>query len=115
MQEMEMKRKQNEKLSDLELEAKERSQYLLQKAQEQMEEQEDEIKKLNETILNAKCHAIRDAQVVEKAEIGNEILEEDKRLDYMMENERVKALQEYEERENARLRERLKGAQVLQQ
>merc|ERR1712212_577949 len=104
---MEHKRKQNEKLNDLEQEAREKSQYLLQKAREQMEEQEDEIKKLNETILNAKCHAIRDAQVLEKAEISNEILEEDKRLDYMMESERVKALREYEEREEARLRERL--------
>ena len=47
-------------------EAKKQGQYLLQKAQEQMEEQEDEIKKLNELILNAKCHAIRDAQLVEK-------------------------------------------------
>ena len=44
-----------------------------------MEEQEDEIKKLNESILNAKCHAIRDAQLIEKAEIKNEELEEDKR------------------------------------
>ena len=31
-------------------EAKERSQHLLEKANEQMEEQEDEIKKLNEVI-----------------------------------------------------------------
>merc|ERR1712026_365249 len=62
MQNMEQKRVQNEKLTDLEQEAKEKSQYLLQKAQEQMEEQEDEIKKLNELILNAKCHAIRDNQ-----------------------------------------------------
>ena len=44
-----------------------------------MEEQEDEIKKLNETILNAKCHAIRDAQLIEKSEIKQETLEEDKR------------------------------------
>ena len=44
-----------------------------------MEEQEDEIKKLNELILNAKCHSIRDTQLVEKKEIKSEILEEDKR------------------------------------
>jgi len=115
MQQMELKRKQNEKLSDLEQEAKEKSQYLLQKAQEQMEEQEDEIKKLNETILNAKCHAIRDAQLIEKTEIKKEILEEDKRLDEMMENDRIRALMEYEERDNAKRLERLMGAQVLHQ
>ena len=45
-----------------------------------MEEQEDEIKKLNETILNAKCHAIRDAQLIEKLSIKREMLEEDKRF-----------------------------------
>lgn len=62
-------------------EAKEKSQYLLQKAQEQMEEQEDEIKKLNEIILNARCHAIRDEQLVEKTEIKEEQLEEDQRYE----------------------------------
>ncbi|CAB4014147.1 Hypothetical predicted protein [Paramuricea clavata] len=115
MQTMELNRKENEKLSDLEQEAKEKSQYLLEKATEQMEEQEDEIKKLNELILNAKCHAIRDAQLVEKVEVKKEMLDEETRLDEMMELERRKALQEYEEREKARQIERIKGAQVIQQ
>ena len=43
---------------------------LLAKAKSQMEEQDDEIKKLNEVILNAKCHAIRDAQLAEKVKSG---------------------------------------------
>jgi len=113
MQEFETVRQKNEKLSDLEQEAKEKSQYLLQKAEEQMEEHIDEIKKLNEIILNAKCHAIRDAQLIEKAEIKKEILEEDQRLDEMMESDRVCALVEYEQRDNFKRMERLKGAQVL--
>lgn len=66
-------------------------------------------------ILNAKCHAIRDAQLIEKVEIKKEQLEEEKRLDEMMEVERLNALKEYEEREIAAHFERLKGAQVLQQ
>lgn len=66
-------------------------------------------------ILNAKCHAIRDAQLIEKVDIKKEQLEEEKRLDEMMEVERLKALQEYEEREKAAHMERLVGAQVLQQ
>ncbi|XP_046852993.1 cilia- and flagella-associated protein 45-like [Xenia sp. Carnegie-2017] len=114
MQTMELNRKENEKLSDLEQEAKEKSQYLLEKATEQMEEQEDEIKKLNELILNAKCHAIRDAQLVEKVEVKKEMLDEETRLDEMMELERRKALQEYEEREKIRQIERIKGAQIIQ-
>lgn len=115
MQAMELKRKENAKPSDLEQEAKKQSGTLLEKAQEQMEEQEDEIKKLNELILNAKCHAIRDAQLIEKVEIKKEQLDEEKRLDEMMEVERIKALKEYEEREKAMHFERLKGARVLQQ
>lgn len=51
-----------------------------------MEEQEDEIKKLNEIILNARCHAIRDEQLVEKTEIKQEQLEEDKRYEEFFSN-----------------------------
>lgn len=114
MQVMDLKRKENAKPSDLEQEQQQQSGTLLKKAEEQMEEQEDEIKKLNELMLNAKCHAIRDAQLIEKVEIKKEQLEEEKRLDEMMEVERRKALVEYEEREKAAHFERLKGAQVLQ-
>ena len=70
---------------------------------------------LLQLILNAKCHAIRDAQLIEKVEIKKEQLDEEKRLDEMMEVERLNALKEYEEREKAAHFERLKGAQVLQQ
>ena len=69
---------------------------------------------LLQLILNAKCHAIRDAQLIEKVEIKKEQLEEEKRLDEMMEVERLKALKEYEEREKAAHFERLKGAKVIQ-
>ena len=65
-------------------------------------------------ILNAKCHAIRDAQLVEKVEVKKEMLDEETRLDEMMELERRKALQEYEEREKIRQIERIKGAQIIQ-
>ena len=48
MEQLEMTRNRDARPSDLEQEAVEQSQYLLSKAREQMEEQEDEIKKLNE-------------------------------------------------------------------
>ena len=51
----------------------------MSKARAQMEEQDDEIKKLNELMLNAKCHAIRDAQLKEKAEIKQAMEEEEVR------------------------------------
>lgn len=44
-----------------------------------VEEQDDEIKKLNELLLNAKCHAIRDAQCAEKEEILKTMNEEEVR------------------------------------
>ena len=73
-----------------------------------MDEQDDEIKKLNEVILNAKCHAIRDTQLKEKEEIEKAMREEEERLDLMMEVDRVKALAEFEERERERHIQRLK-------
>lgn len=72
-----------------------------------MDEQDDEIKKLNEVILNAKCHAIRDTQLKEKEEIEKAMREEEERLDLMMEVDRVKALAEFEERERERHIQRL--------
>lgn len=60
-------------------EAKEQSTDLLAKARSQMEEQDDEIKKLSEAILNAKCHAIRDAQLREREEIIRAMKEEEVR------------------------------------
>ena len=66
MEEYDHKRSANSKLSELEQEAKEKSTYLLAKAQMQLEEQEDEIKHMNELMLYAKCVSIRDIQVNEK-------------------------------------------------
>ncbi|XP_035674846.1 cilia- and flagella-associated protein 45-like [Branchiostoma floridae] len=106
-------RKQNEKLNDLEEEAQEQAQYLLEKAKKQQEEQEDEIKALNELILNAKCHAIRDAQILEKGVIQKELTEEEKRLDLMMEVDRVNDLKLQEEITLRRKQERLIGKQQI--
>ncbi|XP_053560772.1 cilia- and flagella-associated protein 45 [Bombina bombina] len=112
----EMHRKKNEKLSDLEEEAQKRAQYLLEKANTLRMEQEDEIKTLNEMILHAKCHAIRDAQILEKKVISSEIEEEIKRLDQMMEVERQKAIKMQEETEEKRKQEQIRGKfQIIQQ
>ena len=113
MTEMEAQRLKREKPSELEKEGKDKSRVLLAKAEEQLNEQEDEIKKLNEIILNAKCHAIRDAQLREKKEIHDELAEENKRLDEMMEIERLRALQQYEQRELDRQYKRVEGANII--
>ncbi|XP_064651081.1 cilia- and flagella-associated protein 45-like isoform X1 [Lineus longissimus] len=113
LKQMDMKRQKNEALNDLEVEAQENANHLLEKAKEQVQEQEDEIKYLNELILNAKCHAIRDAQVIEKDEIKQEMTEEEKRLDSMMEVHRVNVIRIQEEIEKQRREERLLGAATL--
>ncbi|CAB1348012.1 unnamed protein product, partial [Coregonus sp. 'balchen'] len=82
-----LSRQKNQDLSELEAEAKERAQYLLERANAMRMEQEDEVKKLNELILGAQCHAVRDAQIIERQQILAELQEEERRLDAMMEIE----------------------------
>lgn len=56
MKAIDINRQKNEPLNDLEEEAKEKAQHLLSKANEQRQEQEDEIKHLNEVkIINKYC------------------------------------------------------------
>ena len=52
--------------------------------------------------LNAKCHAIRDAQVVEKRTTDKEYKADEKRLDDMMEQDRINAIKTQEEMEELR-------------
>ncbi|OCT69358.1 hypothetical protein XELAEV_18040673mg [Xenopus laevis] len=116
MKQKEMLRKKNEKLSELEEEAQQRAQYLLQRANTLRMEQEDEIKRLNEVILHTKCHAIRDAQVLEKNQISKELDTEERRLDQMMEVERQKAIRMQEEVEEKRKQEKIRGKMhIIQQ
>ena len=84
MEQYDQKRLQNAKLSELERETKQKANYLLAKAQMQIEEQEDDIKHLNELMLYAKCVAIRDTQVNEKKYIQEKRKEEEMRLDAMV-------------------------------
>lgn len=116
MEDFDHHRAKNASLSQLEKEAKTKSDYLLAKAHHQIEEQEDEIKRLNELILYAKCVTIRDDQVIEKELIKKEIKEEDKRLDALMEIERVVELKKLEQREAIR-KERIRqgGLQICAQ
>ncbi|XP_012584327.1 PREDICTED: cilia- and flagella-associated protein 45 isoform X1 [Condylura cristata] len=109
MKQKEMIWRNNKKLSDLEEEAKERAQSLLQRASKLRMEQEEELKDMSKLILNAKCHAIRDAQILEKQLIQKELDAEEKRLDQMMEVERQKSIQRQEELDKKRREERIRG------
>jgi hypothetical protein len=102
LQQYDQERKRNEKVDEMDELAKEEAEYLLKKANKMREEQEDEVKYLNELILNAKVHAIRDAQLVEKQHIKKELKEEEKRLDQMMELDRVNSIRIQKEIEQKR-------------
>ncbi|KAH8850411.1 Cilia- and flagella-associated protein [Schistosoma japonicum] len=116
MREYDLKRVHNEQLTDLEEEARKQAEVLLQKAMEQRQDQEDEIKALNEWILNAKIQAIRDEQILEKRLIKKEMAEEELRLDNMMELERQNAVHIQEEIDRKRKEQEMIGAcKILEQ
>lgn len=71
-------------------------------AEHQLDEQIDEVKKMNEMMVYSKCVTIRDKQLEEQKALEAEYREEERRLDIMMEIERLKQLKHQEEREKAR-------------
>ncbi|XP_072551518.1 cilia- and flagella-associated protein 45 isoform X2 [Salminus brasiliensis] len=109
MRQADLSRQKNQGLSDLEAEARERAQYLLERANALRMEQEDEVKKLNEWILAAQCHAVRDTQILEKKQILSELQEEERRLDAMMEVDRRRALEMQEQIDQLRKQQRIQG------
>ena len=65
---------------------------LLSKAQAQIDEREDDVKQMNAMMLYSKVVTIRDKQLEENKHLEKEWTEEQKRLDLMMEIERLKDL-----------------------
>ena len=64
-------------------------------------------------ILNAKCHAIRDAQIHEKSDIKKEFMTEEQRLDQMMEVDRLNSIEVEQEIAKKRKQEQLIGAMKI--
>ncbi|XP_073351284.1 cilia- and flagella-associated protein 45 [Pagrus major] len=109
----EVSHKENKVLTQMEIEARDRDQRLMEQANALRMEQEEEIKKLNSMILGAQCQATRDVQIHEKKQIQAEMLEEEKRLDVMMEVERRKALKTEEEIDELRKNQMIRGKQQI--
>eukprot|EP00958_Prasinococcus_capsulatus_P025322 scaffold4218_cov188-Prasinococcus_capsulatus_cf.AAC.1 len=61
-----------------------------------MEEQMDDVKRMNQMMLYSRCVNIRDQQVLEKQKRLKQEQEENLQLDLMMENERLKAVEAYD-------------------
>ncbi|KOC58900.1 Coiled-coil domain-containing protein 19, mitochondrial [Habropoda laboriosa] len=100
-------------LIEIEEEARKRTKYVLERAENMKLEQEEEIQKCNRIILETKCRAIRDAQIAEKKLIEHEFEEEEKRLNDMMENERRWAIKEEIKKEQEEIAKRQKCADSL--
>ena len=73
----------------------------------------DDVKQMNQMVLYSKVVTIRDKQLQENKRLEQEWIEEQKKLDLMMEIERLKVLQEEEEREIRKSQARKQGAQVI--
>lgn len=113
MQQMDRDRAKKLPPSDIEVEQNARADGLLAKAQEQLDEEHDDVKHMNQMTLYAKVVTIRDKQLEENKQLESDWVAEQKRLDLMMEIERLKALQAEEEREKLRVEAQRRGATVI--
>lgn len=113
MMELEAQRKLAVPPSEVEQQQLAEKAALLSAADKQMAEELDDVKKMNQMMLYSKVVTIRDAQLNEKKVIEKERLEEERRLDTIMEVERLKALKMYEERDLRRKADQRSGALVI--
>lgn len=86
---------------------------LLQNAQDVLDEQKDEVKKMNQMCLYSKCVTIRDKQLDEQKRLEGEYRDEERRLDLMMEIERLKNLKHQDELERKRKDALKQGSLVI--
>ena len=75
-----------------------------------MDEREDEVKAMNAMMLYSRVATIRDMQLEENKILEQEYLDGQKRLEVMMEIERLKDLREQRSREERRVILRHQGA-----
>ncbi len=92
---------------------KEKADGLLTKAQQMLDEDHDDVKQMNQMMLYSKVVTIRDRQLEEAKRLEQEWIEEQKRLDLMMEIERLKSLKLQEEREVTRKAAQKQGSLVI--
>ena len=85
----------------------------MSKAMEQMDEELDDVKHMNHLMLQSKVITIRDMQLKENQKLEDEWLAEQKRLDIMMEIERLKGIREENEKEQRKAIAMRKGAEAL--
>ena len=87
----------------------------LSKAQTMLDEESDDVKKMNQMMLYSKCVTIRDEQIKEKIRKSEYEEDENRNQDLLMEIDRIRALDQYAAREKKLLEDRRKGAEILKQ
>lgn len=92
---------------------KEKAEGMLTKAQQMLDEDHDDVKHMNQMMLYSKVVTIRDKQLEEAKRLEHDWVEEQKRLDLMMEIERLKSLKLQEEREVKRKEAQKQGSLVI--
>lgn len=96
---MDASRATKAKPSEFQQNEKNKAETLLSKAQKKLDNDMDDVKAMNQMVLYSKVVTIRDKQLEENKRLEQEWVEEQKKLDLMMEIERLKVLKEEEERE----------------
>jgi len=97
----------------IEVEQSKKADALLANAQHQLNEEHDDVKLMNKMVLYSKVVTVRDKQLEENKELEENWKAEQKKLDIMMEIERLKALKAEEERERLRVEAQRRGAAVI--
>ncbi len=113
MLELDKERANKMPLTEQQILDKEKADGLLTKAQQILDEDHDDVKHMNQMMLYSKVVTIRDRQLEEAKRLEQEWIEEQKRLDIMMEIERLKSLKLQEEREVKRKEARKQGSLVI--
>lgn len=99
--------------SDEEMRVAQQAMAVLDAAREKTIENLDDVKHMNQMMEYARCVTIRDAQINEKQRMQEEASLEDRRLDTIMELERLKQVQLHESRERSRQELQKQGAQLI--
>jgi hypothetical protein len=99
----------HEKPSEMELENINKKNNFLRMARAKQEEQIEIVREMNKIMLYSQVQTVRDRQLEEKKKIRESSREEDVKLDTLMELERLKDLQHFEDKEIHKKNSQVKG------
>lgn len=96
-------------LKPLSIDSQANIETIFTRAQAMLNEEENDVKTMNKMILFMKTMRIRDKQLIENQRMEQEFLRNQRKLDTIMEIERLKALKVQAERRKVRLEEAARG------